>query len=901
AWLKVYNEKDCSLEYPIEGKAVARRKPIPKPWWDKAPKRVTWNKNGSLSRKPNQLYHFLLPDDKMVPSYSIRILKEELTEAEVQGFKDWKSDFKQPLTSIETIRLQKISSVIDYLLEEHYKQQKGVIADTSSVYQVYGQPNPQITAKGYDEKERLTESRKDRSAPYFKLKLVLDYWCSLWFWDVREVRLLPNRTEWYNEVESILQIDSNELSIDSSEQSIKEQIRSKARAGTLLDTTERIDKVSQLAEQQRFFHNEIEFIEVFKERGGFDVIVGNPPWVSVEMDEAGIIGEKHPVIAIRDFKAAEVRKIADKYLNEDEKLKKNYQNELVNTDSMKNFLRAKQNYRLLVGQRNNLYKNILCNSLLIGNPNSSTGLIHPEGVFEDPNATSLRKYLYPRLKYHFQFRNDLLLFSEVMNTRMYSINIYRGKNKDIHFESISNLFTPRTIDFINNSNNEEIYGFKSYNELENNWNWEIKGNTFRKIIFDSVLLNTLSRVYDENANHDGILPKIHNKGMANVLAKLENIEKVVYDFNAFITDGFNEVNGIKSKLITKNESEAQSETIKILSGPHFFVNNPYYKNPYLDCKTPKHYDAIDFELQNEVFVQRTNFYTHLKYSEFISNSNHWREWQNQYKIIFSKMIDPGTERTLQCAIIPPYTIHTNSCLSASFSDIETTVLFCGLFSSLIYDFYLKSSGKTNLYENTLSKFPIPSIKKTLKNKINLRTLRLNSVNGSYNELWKNVFDQEFITDCFSQDIFGSKNDSLSVNLSTNSLLTNFWDRRICQLEIDVLVAMCLDIELKDLISIYQVQFPTLMKNEYDTWYDEKGEIVFTVNSQGLKGIGLDRGDWNSIKEMKKGETYEHTIEKSELYRDKKVTYYAPFTKCDRVEDYKTAWAHFEQVFKTEND
>ena len=50
-----------------------------------------------------------------------------------------------------------------------------------------------------------------------------------------------------------------------------------------------------------------------------------------------------------------------------------------------------------------------------------------------------------------------------------------------------------------------------------------------------------------------------------------------------------------------------------------------------------------------------------------------------------------------------------------------------------------------------------------------------------------------------------------------------------------------------------------------------------------------------------GETYEHIIDpkKSELYGGKKVTYYAPFDKCDRVEDYKVAWAHFERAFKEE--
>ena len=100
--------------------------------------------------------------------------------------------------------------------------------------------------------------------------------------------------------------------------------------------------------------------------------------------------------------------------------------------------------------------------------------------------------------------------------------------------------------------------------------------------------------------------------------------------------------------------------------------------------------------------------------------------------------------------------------------------------------------------------------------------------------------------------------------------------------------------------IYNVQFPVLQQNEDDTWYDQKGNIVFTC-SKGLVGVGLDRADWNQIKDMKAGETYEHTITKSELYYGQKITYYAPFDKCDRVEDYKTAWAHFDKVFQEKKD
>ena len=127
-------------------------------------------------------------------------------------------------------------------------------------------------------------------------------------------------------------------------------------------------------------------------------------------------------------------------------------------------------------------------------------------------------------------------------------------------------------------------------------------------------------------------------------------------------------------------------------------------------------------------------------------------------------------------------------------------------------------------------------------------------------------------------------------------MRNWFERRQALVEIDVITAMALGLTLDELTLIYNVQFSVLQQNEDDTWYDTTGNIVFT-SSKGLTGVGVDRPVWETIRDLKAGETYEHTIEKSELYFGKKVTYYAPFDKCDRVEDYKRAWAHFEKVFE----
>ena len=40
--------------------------------------------------------------------------------------------------------------------------------------------------------------------PYRRLKLVMDYWCALWFWPIGEAERLPTRDEFLNEVSLVL-------------------------------------------------------------------------------------------------------------------------------------------------------------------------------------------------------------------------------------------------------------------------------------------------------------------------------------------------------------------------------------------------------------------------------------------------------------------------------------------------------------------------------------------------------------------------------------------------------------------------------------------------------------------------------------------------------------------------
>src|SRR5690606_27967670 len=118
----------------------------------------------------------------------------------------------------------------------------------------------------------------------------------------------------------------------------------------------------------------------------------------------------------------------------------------IETESSAVFMNAHQNYPLLKGHQNNLYKSVLENGFHWISPEGFLGLIHPEGVYDDPSGQPLRKEMYKRLKYHFQFQNAFNLFGDVAHREKYSINIYSGLKSTISFQSINNLFHPSTID-----------------------------------------------------------------------------------------------------------------------------------------------------------------------------------------------------------------------------------------------------------------------------------------------------------------------------------------------------------------------------------------------------------------------------------------------------------------------
>ncbi len=947
AWLNVYKEKEISEEYEIIKDVNVKNKKvlIKKEWWNKAPRQLEFKPSSDYDRirhgrKQDEFYHFLLFDKNMVPSSGIGLLKEG-NETSIKRVTERRKNWCKPLSKTEIEQIKRICDKIDELLIEYYRFQKTINLQTSGKHNIFGafRTNEQghLEMRTYDEKEKLADQRNRHNAPYFKLKMIMDYWCSLWFWDVRQAVNLPDRQQYWQDIGLILELDINkavegiierrgqqmlfqtdvQLSMPILPGRSKEQERIFTEAAVeftqpkdLFDNNDRIQIVSKLSDIYKFFHPQLEFLEVFWEKGGFDLIAGNPPWIKLQFEEKTIISEKFPEVAIRDISAPNVRILQNQFLN-DSFLSALYIAEYIGTECTAEFANAYQNYPLLIGQQSNLYKCILENGFSLLNKSGFMGMIHPEGVFDDPNGQALRKELFQRLKYHFQYTNEYSLFSEVHHNTIFSTNIYSGDRAPASFYSISNLFHPSTIDssFVLRADGI-VQGIKIKESSTGKYIWNIKSHPDRVVHLSEKELNVLSRTFENSDDWESTkLVTLHANQVIKILEKLSLFNNSISNFPNRITVCLDETNDVNAGTIYRSTQFPNLDLYQmIFSGPHIYVSNPLYKTPTAICKLNSDYDIVDLVSTDQEFIARTNYVPKIEVDNFKylikgfptgerdENGNEiFDNWIDYFKIGFRKMLSQAGERTLTSALLPAKASHIHGVISIIFRDIHHLIEAQGLCSSIVLDFFMKTIGTANLSDSRINAFPL-GINTRYMNQLFSRTLRLNCLNKYYSPLWENNFDDRFRADCWSKEdkrlkSFGTLTNSWNVSIP----LRNWYERRLALVEIDVISAMALGLTLEELILIYNIQFPVLLQNEDDTWYDQEGNIVFTC-SKGLVGVGVDRAVWENIRNLKQGESYTHTITKSELYYGKQITYYAPFDKCDRVEDYKVAWKHFEKIF-----
>ena len=928
-------------------------------WLDKVPTRIASGggapsppgERGSapaLAERPNDaIYHFLLGDDGMA-LYKDPVIKGKggknpikgLAEEEVAAIDAWRKEFNQPLSKEDHHNLVELSGAIDRLWERHTEMLRNIRRRTTDHFPVWGEDGARASRPAWSDgtpvpsaaRQPTSTREKDRiwhgelfsdgvraSSPYRRLKMVMDYWCALWFWPIEKADLLPTRDEFLFELGLLLDTDVLQQP-DPTQSDLFAPTMSDSEAEELVDEFGFVDVdalkkryprlalVDDLGQRYRFLHWELEFADLFADRGGFDLVVGNPPWIKVEWNEGGVLGDADAFLVLRNLSASNLAKLREETLDR-LAMRPQYLAAYEDADATKNYLNGTQNYPELKGIQTNLYKCFITTGWKVSSTRGASALIHQKGVFDDPKGGALRAAMAARLRWHFHFLNKLKLFADITDKHHYEITVFAAPNPRPWFRMVSNVIHPSTID-----DSHEHHGLGTVPTIQtDDAKWDLRGHRSRIVEVDEETLAVFAELYDPPGTPavEARLPVVHSREILDVLRKFAKAPRKLGDLPDdayFSTVCFDEAYAQRDGTIRREVRFPKDASEWIVSGPHFYVGTPFNKTPRENCSHNQDYDCIDLTAIPDDYLPRTNYVPACDPEQYRRRTPKFRgqSFVTYARVVCRKMIPPTGERTLAPALLPPGPAHIDGAFSIALDNPRATVVVAACWSSIVFDFFVKASGKSNFRQELASQLPVPE---RYREQLVSRAARLNFLTSRYAEIWEALWDDGFADDWTIADPRLSSWKGLRRKWTRDCALRNDFERRQALIEIDVLAAMSLDLTLDQLLTIYRVQFPVLRQYESDTWYDRNGRIVYTTN-RGLTGVGLPRMQgatgfptddglyWEDVKELPSG-TLTATIIEDTMPGgpiERPITYVAPWDCPDREADYRRAWLEFSDRF-----
>ncbi|HIW62516.1 MAG TPA: hypothetical protein H9881_08680, partial [Candidatus Stackebrandtia excrementipullorum] len=778
-------------------------------------------RDGDLPEKT--IHHFLLPADGWGAVAGEKEAKA-LAPEQTKRLADWRRGIKAKPKEGQIKRLERLSERAEYLWRLVIERLWISEREISRRIDVWGAEGLPEEATAYT-KEHVKEQLERVGAPFWRLKTLMDTWSALWFWRVQDVDVLvgesdnypeeqPFRTtgairqqqritplasldDWIDFAEALLGtqgLDENSLAPKftglAELKEHEEQLQNWTGMVPWRKVLERfpwLGRAIDLAEEHGFFHWELHYAHVFAD-GGFDLQVGNPPWVRPRWDEKLVLAEREPWFALADKPSTGTWRA-----KKDEVLAVNthrdfYLDELAANTGIADFTSDIATYPLLAGTQPDLYRCFMIRSWANLGKTGTAGLIHPGTHFSGKREGTLRAAAYRHLRLHAGFVNvgNWAFASPISRTLAFALHVY-GTPQTINFRHLSELYDASIVrDSLSHSGEGSLPGVKFGGF------WDRRSHKARVIQVDDSQLSQWNRLIGGTQEGDRttqLLGPITTAEQGAIEA-LANVRTRLGDLQPRISGGYHEKGAKDNGYIEWNTTDTDDWSDVILQGPHFGIATPLAKQPRIPCTNNSHYDPWDHADLADATVPRTNYVRASSCSpeRFIAAQDRWvdhdrlalfladparvtqaraviadrdeiagsqvtdaavteylaeqakRPYTEFYRVAWREMVPQNTERSLFPALIPPGPSHIHAVRTAALPSNRKSAVVAGVMSSLPMDYLLRISGRGHLDVDGAKAIVVPNMDHSLTDLLILRTLRLNCLTNAYAPLWAELYD-----------------------------------------------------------------------------------------------------------------------------------------------------------------
>ncbi|ACU98479.1 Eco57I restriction-modification methylase domain-containing protein [Saccharomonospora viridis] len=836
-----------------------------------------------------EIHHFLLPAAGWGAVKDAKQAKE-LAPEKVARLKEWHKAVTRKPSKQEVERLRRLARRVERLWELTRRRMEISEREVARSIDVWGAELPQ-EATGVP-REEVENKLQDPEGPYQRLRLAMNAWCALFFWPVTTDIEPPDLTEWIATLEGLLGVAGKAMpegymelveSVDSFHELADldelERTYHGMREVTLLHAEHPwLGVVREITQQEAFFHWELDFAQVFS-RGGFDLQVGNPPWVRPKWFDNETLAEFEPFFVLQNKIPDATFRVRRAEVLADPVAKRQYLGELASWSGLNEHLGSSVEHPVLSGIQTNLYTSFMERSWRSMRTTGIVGLLHPESHFTDPKAGKLRAETYKRLRRHWQFINEGQLFADVDHHTIYGVHIY-GAASAIRFLQISNLLTPSTLEgSLEHDGSGDAPGIQYPAG-----GWDLRPHASRVVEITERTLAQWAALFDAPGTPaaQARLLRPGTSEQLEALAAISDQRVRMVDLDYEWARGWDEDKLKKDGIGIWDTAHPVSWSEVILQGPQFSVATPFAKEPNENCKSNLDYSDWDLEELPERVIPRTNYQRACDRDRYEAGLTQWngRPYTDYYRLAWRRMTQSGLERALSSALVPPGPAHVDAVHTLAGGSNHDTALISGLWSSIPFDYLVKVSGASKVNKEMVDRFPAP-LDHPAAPYLLLRTLRLNCLTRDYAPLWEELYEPAFAEDSWTEPFADWPTLGVTKREWTmETSLRSEFERRAALVEIDALVAIMLGLTADQLCLMYRGQFAVLRKYEYNMYFDSRGRKI--AKDHHAHGVKQRPEDFKLLQAYLNEEDCGDLLDR----------YQPPFTPVDREEEMRAAYAEF---------